>query len=88
MSSRTGVSMSGLTDRVNGLQSTCCPDGLLSCPANMPTSCEMPCAKALLAFVADCQVNNPPFLPCKHLHSRLPSFAVFLLLCQCFLRPL
>eukprot|EP01043_Picozoa_sp_COSAG02_P001931 COSAG02_NODE_43_length_45989_cov_93.430181_2_plen_196_part_00 len=44
-----------LQDRVAGLQAACCPGGVISCPLNIPTSCEAACAQALLGFVGDCK---------------------------------
>lgn len=47
------TSAQGLLERVNGLQSTCCPDG--SCANGLPTSCDFACELALLAFTTDCK---------------------------------
>ena len=40
-----------------GLQTSCCPGGLLACPNNIPTSCDAACAQALLGFVGDCSAS-------------------------------
>ena len=44
-----------LARRTTGLQAACCPDGALSCPLNIPTTCEARCAQALLGFIGDCK---------------------------------
>ena len=44
-----------IAGRTTGLQATCCPDGIISCPLNIPTTCEAACAQALLGFVGDCK---------------------------------
>ena len=49
------LSQAGMTVRAAGLQRACCPDGILSCPMSMPTSCSDSCARALIAFVGDCK---------------------------------
>ena len=49
------LSQIGMTVRAAGLQRTCCPDGILSCPMSIPTSCSESCARALIAFVGDCK---------------------------------
>ena len=49
------TNMVELQDRVAGLQAACCPGGVMSCPLNIPTSCEAACAEALLGFVGDCK---------------------------------
>eukprot|EP01043_Picozoa_sp_COSAG02_P024144 COSAG02_NODE_1310_length_13323_cov_17.158878_6_plen_235_part_00 len=49
------LSQMGMTVRAEGLQRACCPDGVLSCPMNIPTSCSDSCARALIAFVSDCK---------------------------------
>jgi hypothetical protein len=49
------LSQTGMTVRVTQLQRACCPDGILSCPMNIPTSCSELCARALIAFVGDCK---------------------------------
>ena len=47
------TSTAGLLQRMNGLTTTCCPDG--SCDAALPTTCGFSCELAALAFVADCK---------------------------------
>ena len=47
------TSTAGLLQRMNGLTTTCCPDG--SCDAALPTTCDFSCELAALAFVADCK---------------------------------
>ena len=47
------TSTAGLLQRMNGLTTTCCPDG--SCDDALPTACDFSCELAALAFVADCK---------------------------------
>ena len=51
----TQTACSNVVERAAGLQATCCPNGLLSCPASIPTSCDTACAQSLLGFVGDCK---------------------------------